>query len=83
MTTSQSAGELLKECRKKLLNDIKPECWAGTARLIDTIDAHLSQASEPIVLDAVMRSKLYPECSGDPASCPENEGYGCCQRGTA
>ena len=21
----------------------------------------------------------YPECSGDPASCPENEGFGCCQ----
>jgi len=21
----------------------------------------------------------YPECSGDPASCPENEGRGCCQ----
>lgn len=21
----------------------------------------------------------YPECSGDPASCPENEGHGCCK----
>lgn len=21
----------------------------------------------------------YPECSGDPASCPENEGFGCCK----
>lgn len=21
----------------------------------------------------------YPECSGDPASCPENEGHGCCR----
>jgi hypothetical protein len=21
----------------------------------------------------------HPECSGDPASCPENEGYGCCK----
>ena len=21
----------------------------------------------------------YPECSGDPRSCPENEGFGCCQ----
>ena len=20
----------------------------------------------------------YPECSGDPSCCPENEGYGCC-----
>lgn len=23
----------------------------------------------------------YPECSGNPNDCPENEGYGCCQRG--
>lgn len=23
--------------------------------------------------------KDYPECSGNPASCPENEGYGCCK----
>lgn len=22
----------------------------------------------------------YPECSGDPKSCPENEGRGCCSR---
>lgn len=21
----------------------------------------------------------FPECSGNPASCPENEGYGCCK----
>jgi len=21
----------------------------------------------------------FPECSGDPRSCPENEGYGCCK----
>ena len=25
------------------------------------------------------RPSDYPECSGDPASCPENEGYGCCK----
>ncbi len=23
----------------------------------------------------------YPECSGNPDDCPENEGYGCCNRG--
>ena len=22
--------------------------------------------------------EAYPECSGNPVSCPENEGYGCC-----
>lgn len=25
-----------------------------------------------------VRPADYPECSGDPASCPENEGHGCC-----
>lgn len=25
----------------------------------------------------------YPECSGDPACCPENEGYGCCKPNAA
>jgi hypothetical protein len=24
----------------------------------------------------------YPQCSGDPASCPEKEGYGCCKPNT-
>ena len=27
----------------------------------------------------VMDATDYPECSGDPLSCPENEGYGCCK----
>lgn len=25
------------------------------------------------------RRKNFPQCSGDPASCPENEGHGCCK----
>ena len=28
-------------------------------------------------------SKEYPECSGNPCSCPENEGYGCCNRASS
>lgn len=28
----------------------------------------------------ISRAKDWPECSGDPTSCPENEGYGCCKR---
>jgi hypothetical protein len=33
-----------------------------------------------IVPRAVMEAREeYPECSGDPASCPENEGFGCCK----
>jgi hypothetical protein len=27
-------------------------------------------------------ASLYPGCSGDPVSCPENEGYGCCGQNT-
>lgn len=27
--------------------------------------------------------RIWPECSGDPASCPENEGRGCCQPNNA
>lgn len=37
-----------------------------------SIDAHL--ASKP----AEQPRGEYPECSGDPLSCPENEGHGCC-----
>lgn len=25
------------------------------------------------------KPKEYSQCSGDPSSCPENEGYGCCK----
>lgn len=30
-------------------------------------------------LSPVEQPDDYPECSGDPTSCPENEGYGCCK----
>lgn len=30
--------------------------------------------------DAMPGGCQYPECSGDPTSCPENEGYGCCKQ---
>lgn len=46
-----SEHELLLECRKKLLSDIKPECWAGTAALIERIDCAVAkQASAPHLL---------------------------------
>lgn len=40
-----------------------------TAMLIDLIER----------IEADERTADYPECSGDPASCPENEGFGCCK----
>lgn len=30
-----------------------------------------------LVTPAMLR-EIYPECSGFPQCCPENEGYGCC-----
>ncbi|RQO38646.1 hypothetical protein DBR37_01765 [Herminiimonas sp. KBW02] len=30
-----------------------------------------------------IRKVGYPECSGDPSSCPENEGHGCCKPNAA
>lgn len=35
------------------------------------------------ILDAVNNAAAvdFPECSGNPASCPENEGHGCCAAG--
>lgn len=36
--------------------------------------------AEAMMAERKMKSPEYPECSGDPASCPENEGHGCCGR---
>lgn len=36
-----------------------------------------------VMHDAARNLAEYPECSGNPADCPENEGYGCCKRNAA
>lgn len=33
----------------------------------------------PVIVASADVQAAYPECSGDPASCPENEGHGCCK----
>lgn len=33
-----------------------------------------------LMSESARKSQEYPDCSGDPASCPENEGHGCCGR---
>ena len=38
--------------------------------LADAITANLAQPAQ---------AEGWRDCSGDPASCPENEGYGCCK----
>lgn len=45
--------------------------YGNLQALVFTVAELLQQREIPVV-DA------YPECSGDPKSCPENEGYGCC-----
>jgi hypothetical protein len=43
--------------------------------------ALIAAAPQPAAVkeDLTTARPEYPECSGDPASCPENEGYGCCK----
>ena len=42
-------------------------------------DADEMVAALRIAIAEDQHEEKYPECSGDPTSCPENEGYGCCQ----
>lgn len=55
------------------------DCWAylhdGAHRCDgDLKPTHWMPLPKPPVADCD-----FPECYGDPASCPENEGYGCCK----
>lgn len=47
-----------------------------------TWTAMLEAAPKPPVVKQSLTTEDsdFPECSGDPMSCPENEGYGCCNR---
>lgn len=42
-------------------------------------DGTLSKSTAKRVTELAASGGEYPECSGDPASCPENEGHGCCK----
>jgi hypothetical protein len=46
-------------------------------RMID--DAQKALDAAKAALSANAEPPEWPECSGDPACCPENEGYGCCK----
>ena len=52
-------------------NDPSPERLPNSYPLRGLVFA--TPPTEPAQVD-------WPECSGDPSSCPENEGYGCCNR---
>ena len=45
-----------------------------TQEYVDRVRAALAATAQP---------EDYPECSGEPNSCPENEGYGCCKKDSA
>lgn len=64
-------------------------CWHQAARKTIMGDASTGNteafggnvASQASISKNVSTSSAnidYPSCSGNPASCPENEGYGCC-----
>ncbi len=60
------------------------EAWIANARESDFADAvtfheRCLATIKQLVSKQQRSESSWPECSGDPASCPENEGYGCCK----
>jgi hypothetical protein len=46
-------------------------------------DAVMAVVGPQLVLAADHAGHEFPECTGDPKDCPENEGFGCCNRQAA
>src|ERR1700761_6443235 len=46
-------------------------------------DAVMAVVGPQLVLAADHAGNEFPECTGDPKDCPENEGFGCCNRQAA
>lgn len=69
------------------------QVWAAVCAWRDVYDAEYMHSGSTMGNDEqAMRAALeaalshaagqeveYPECTGDPADCPENEGHGCCK----
>ena len=68
-------AEALREIANTAFADREPDCTVEslTAWLRTIVGPALAEYDKP-------RNADYPECSGDPNSCPENEGHGCCNR---
>lgn len=56
--------------------EIRPEKYVA-GECYSLADAMMA---ERMLTSSCLEFPEYPECSGDPASCPENEGHGCCGR---
>jgi hypothetical protein len=76
--------ELIKtwRARAKKYRDARMLVYASNLDdCADELERALAAAPQPaeVKQDLTTARPEYPECSGDPASCPENEGYGCCK----
>lgn len=45
----------------------------------DELKAGMRRCIEAAISHAAGQEAEFPECSGDPTDCPENEGHGCCK----
>jgi hypothetical protein len=75
-------NEALDTCRCEAhMSDNWPGTFTLASAVVDEIDR--SETEQREALDshhpAESVSADHPECSGDPACCPENEGFGCCK----
>lgn len=85
--------EALPGHEKRALSAHAPPAVSGRKPLSETMyrgpahpEGHREQfldrrclAADNVPTESLGRDADYPECSGDPASCPENEGHGCCK----
>lgn len=54
--------------------------WDGAHTFEEAVAVNVGKVADAMMAERGIKSSEYPECSGDPASCPENEGHGCCGR---
>lgn len=54
--------------------------WIDDNKGTVTVQGVTDDSEEPL-FTLESRRATRPECSGNPNDCPENEGYGCCNRG--
>lgn len=64
--------ELIQQLRDTIANDCAPY-MGHTGVVVQALRAADAYLAAPVA------PADYPECSGDPNCCPENEGFGCCK----
>lgn len=68
----RESGDPAYEYACRLFKTLAPQCepLPNTLGVLTQLDNYIAGLHE---------QRAYPECSGNPSSCPENEGYGCCK----